>query len=307
MATIAIAKRSSVRSIRAFFYALILTVLLPAQGREQSIDIYLRDDVYTDYVAFLAGRSPLSVSDFSGKRVRRDVVDMIVAQQALRLGGFEYTFNYRVGKINFRNTRLLEQGKLLISFDTYWRADALILSEAVFVSDAVIRQGEYYAGIYSHPDNTRVQSITSLADMTALTAVSTPRWRSDWRTLQALPLKRIIKEDEWLSQARMVSMQWVDFMLMPLMPQYNNHYQLDNISLKAHPHFVVQIKDSRHFVVSRNHPQGQQAFKALQKGLAKLREQGRIRAAYEQAGFIPDLTQMAVLNSPLERQKSSPE
>ena len=90
---------------------------------------------------------------------------------------------------------------------------------------------------------------------------------------------------------------------MPLMPQYNNHYQLDNISLKAHPHFVVQIKDSRHFVVSRNHPKVSRPLNT-QKGLAKLREQGRIRAAYEQAGFIPDLTQMAVLNSPLSGKKA---
>ncbi|MEO2280574.1 hypothetical protein [Pseudoalteromonas pernae] len=274
---------------------------------ESKIDIYIRDDVLTDYVAFLDGRSPLSISEFSTKRIRRDVVDMILAQQALKLGGFEPQFEYHSGKINFRNTRMLEQGQLLISFDSYWLQDAQAIEEHVYISDPVIRVGEYYAGVYSHPDNLGVQQSKHIDDFAALSAVSTPRWRSDWQTLEQLPLKKLVREDEWLAQARMVSMQWVDFMLMPMMPQYNNYYQLENIALKANANLVVLIEDSRHFVISKKHPHGQQAFAALQKGLAILREQGRISKAYKEAGFIPDLTKVTVINSQGYGQKSSQE
>ena len=276
---------------------------------DKPIDIYIRDDVYHDYIQFLAGRPPQNITDFSGQFIRRDVVDMIIAQQALHLGGFDRTFNYQVGKINFRNTKLLEQGKLLISFDTYWYEDAKSLAAKIHISDAVIRKGEYFAGIFASPKNKKVFNLHNLSDFNQLSSVSTPRWRTDWKTLSQLPLKDLVEENEWLSQVRMVSMQWVDFMLMPLMPQVNNQYVLEDIQLTAVPNVLVLLDDSRHFVISKLHPDGDRAFTALQKGLALLREQGAIEKAYRQAGFIPDLSDQLIINLPITRkpaQKSFP-
>ncbi|MCQ8878137.1 hypothetical protein NQT69_09025 [Pseudoalteromonas shioyasakiensis] len=272
-----------------------------AISQGDAITIYLRDDVYHDYSRFLAGKTPDQINDFSGKFIRRDVVDMIIAQQAMHLGGFNKRFDYQVGKVNFRNTKLLEQGELLISFDTYWYQDAKLLSEEVLISDPVIRKGEYFAGIYAAEENHAVFKLQHLSDFNELTSVSTPRWRTDWRTLAQLPLKKLIREDEWLSQVRMVSMQWVDFMLMPLMPAINNHYELENITLKAIPKVLMLLDDSRHFVVSKLHPEGYRAFAALQKGLKIMREQGAIERAYRQAGFIPELTDQLIINLPLTR------
>lgn len=285
--------------ISFIFYCLITPFITIAQA--DATTIYLRDDVYHNYTHFLDGKTPDQVNDFSGKFIRRDVVDMIIAQQALHLGGFNKHFDYQVGKVNFRNTKLLEQGELLISFDSYWYQDAKLLAEKVLISDPVIRKGEYYAGIYTAPDNKAVFKIKHLSDFNQLTSVSTVRWRTDWRTLAQLPLKNLIREDEWLSQVRMVSMQWVDFMLMPLMPAINNQYELENITLKAVPNILMLLDDSRHFVVSKLHPDGIRAFNALQKGLKILREQGAIERAYRQAGFIPELTDQVIINLPLTR------
>ncbi len=286
-----------------FLALLFISLSTPffAISQQDFIPIYLRDDVYHDYVRFLDGETPDKINDFSGKFIRRDVVDMIIAQKALHLGGFKKRFDYQVGKVNFRNTRLLEQGELLISFDTYWYQDAKLLEEKVLISEPVIRKGEYYAGIFTAPDNQAVFKIQHLSDFNQLTSVSTPRWRTDWRTLAQLPLKNLIREDEWLSQVRMVSMQWVDFMLMPLMPAINNHYELENITLKAIPKVLILLDDSRHFVVSKLHPEGYRAFAALQKGLQIMRDQGAIERAYRQAGFIPELTDQVIINLPLTR------
>ena len=77
----------------------ILSGLLPcfALGKNQ-VQMFLRDDVYQDYTTFLAGRDPLEIKSFSGHKIRRDVVDMIIAQQALKLGGFNKTFTYKLMK-----------------------------------------------------------------------------------------------------------------------------------------------------------------------------------------------------------------
>lgn len=282
-----------------FFYCVCAPFFAVSQS--ESIAIYLRDDVYNDYKRFLAGKKPIQVKDFNTQFIRRDVVDMIIAQQALHLGGFTKNFDYQVGKINFRNTRLLEKGELLISFDSYWYEDTKSLNDEVYISDPVIRKGEYFAGIFASPDNKAVFKIKKLSDFNTLTSVSTPRWRTDWHTLSQLPLKELIREDEWLSQVRMVSMQWVDFMLMPLMPEMNNEYVLEGIKLTAVPDTLVLLDDSRHFVVSKLHPDGLRAFKALQKGLKILREQGAIEKAYRQAGFIPQLNDQVIINLPLNR------
>ena len=130
---------------------------------------------------------------------------------------------------------MLASGNLLISFDSYWLADAKALNDSVYTSDAVIRQGEYIAGIYTSPSNNAVLAITELDDLQKFTAVSTPKWRTDWQTLKLLSLKELIHEDEWLSQARMVNLGWIDFLLMPFNSTPDQSFTMDKIHL-------VQVK-----------------------------------------------------------------
>jgi len=258
--------------------------------------IYIRDDVYEDYLKFIDGREVTSIKNFSGKTIRRDVVDMIIAQQALNLGGFEHTFVYAPGKLNFRNTKMLQMGRLLISFDSYWLLDAKALNDDVFISSPVIRNGEYVAGIYTSPLNKKVLSIDSLAQLSQLTSVSTPKWRTDWKTLQELPLKELIREDEWLSMARMVNLQWIDFLLMPFNSAPDQSFTLDKITLVPVKNIGVVLRDSRHFVISNKHPYGKQAIKAIDIGLKKLRKNKQIVKAYTEAGFFISPDKIKIIN-----------
>ena len=195
---------------------------------------------------------------------------------------------------------MLETGELLLSFDTYWLSDARALKDKVWISSAVIKKGQYLAGIYTSPSNSKVFSLKTLSDLKELSAVSTPKWHTDWQTMSALPLKELIREDEWLSQARMVHMQWVDFMLMPFVNSKDGVYKLEQIQLKLVPGVAILLNDSRHFVVSKNHPAGAEAYAALQRGLEKLEKNGRIQQLYRQAGFLVDQTQYKVLNSAVQ-------
>lgn len=265
-------------------------------AKKDEILIYIRDDVYKDYIAFVGKRDVLTIDSFLGSNIRRDVVDMVIAQQALKLGGFEPNFKYASGKVNFRNTKMLQNGKLLISFDSYWLADAETMSDNLFISDAVIRNGEYIAGIYTHPENTEVLNIKSIEDFSELSAVSTPKWRTDWQTLEALNLKELVREDEWLSMARMVNLQWIDFLLMPFHSSDDQSFTMNKVHLVPVPDIGLILKDSRHFVISKNHPSGNAAYVAINRGLEKLRVQGKIRNAYLQAGFFIQKKDIQILN-----------
>jgi hypothetical protein len=276
--------------------SLVLASTKSSLAYSDDVLIYIRDDVYNDYKSFVNERDVLTIKNFSGKTIRRDVVDMILAQQALKLGGFTNEFNYASGKVNFRNTKMLQDGELLISFDSYWKSDAQILADKLYISDAVIREGEYVAGIYTSPFNLKVLQIKTLDDLKLLTSVSTPKWRTDWQTLQSLPLKELIKENSWLSMARMVNLQWVDFMLMPFNSTPDKSFTMEKINLVPVKDIAIVLKDSRHFVISRAHPQGKAAYIAINKGIEILRKQGTISKAYTQAGFFIDLSQYKVLN-----------
>jgi hypothetical protein len=276
---------------------MITTLFCCFLAQAKPLTIYIRDDVYQDYQSFLNGRNVLEITEFNSSFMRRDVADMVVLQQALQLGGFTQSFEYLPGKVNFRNTKMLENGELLLSFDTYWLSDATKLSDKVYISHPIVKRGHYMAGIYASPNNSKVFSIKTLDDLKQLTAVSTPKWHTDWTTLSALPLKELIREDEWLSQARMVHMQWVDFMLMPFYPSADGSFELEQIKLNLVPGVAVLLDDSRHFVISKTHPQGKAAYTALNKGLALLEQQGRIEQLYSQAGFFIDQKKYKVLNS----------
>lgn len=272
-----------------------ILIMLPNASADDIL-IYIRDDVYKDYVQFINGRDVLQVDDFKGKNISRDVVDIILAQQALKLGGFEHTFSYAPGKLNFRNTKMLQMGKLLMSFDSYWLSDAKALKDDILISKPVIRNGEYLAGIYTSPLNAKVLAISSIEDLTQFTGVSTPKWRTDWQTLQSLQLKKLVREDEWLSMARMVNIQWVDFLLMAFNSTPDKSFTRDKINLVPVKDIGIILKDSRHFVVSTKHPFGKQAFQALEIGLKKLREEKRIVRAYTESGFFVDRSSLNILN-----------
>ncbi len=282
--------------IQILFIVMILCTTKTVLAQSDSVLIYIRDDVYEDYLEFVAGRDINNIENFSGKNIRRDVVDMIIAQQALKLGGFNHSFNYASGKVNFRNTKMLQSGSLLISFDSYWQQDATPLADKVYITAEVIRKGEYVAGIYTSPKNTKTLSLSKLDDFKELTGVSTPKWRTDWQTLKELPLKNLIHEDSWLSMVRMVNIQWVDFILMPFNSTPDQSFTMDKVHLVPVKGIGVVLKDSRHFVISKKHPKGKEAFDAINKGLKILRQKGAIVKAYTQAGFFIDKSTIEIIN-----------
>ena len=148
----------------------------------------------------------------------------------------------------------------------------------------------------SSPKNQKVLALKSNDDLRELTAVSTPKWRTDWQTLQALPLKKLIREDSWLSMARMVNIQWVDFLLMPFNSTEDQSFTMEKIHLVPVKNIAIQLNDSRHYVISVKHLYGKRALTAINLGLTILRKDKRIIRAYTQAGFFINTQTIKILN-----------
>lgn len=254
-------------------------------------------DVYQDTQRFLAGRSVYEVTNFSTEFARRDVIDFVLIQQAIALGGIKLQLRYETGNYDARNIRSISSGILLLGLDSFWLSELEAVRQHIYISEPLIRRGEYIVGIYTSPSNSKALAVTHLAQLKALTAVSSSHWRADWQTWQHIAPARLTDEKSWPAQARMVSKAWVDVMLAPFLPQLPFRISTDNYQLVAIPGIKVALYDSRHVAVARNHPDGERVFAALQAGLTQLRAEGRIIKAYTDAGFFhPQVADWTLLN-----------
>lgn len=271
--------------VTRYFYTLIICISLHINAKV--VDITVETDIYF-YAKEIIDKQPiLEITDYSGKNAQRDVVEFILVQQALLLGGADIKFNFIYGNYDARNLKLLNEGLLLLSFDSLWLSATEQYQDNLYISEPVIAKGEYFAGIFTAESNLERFSNNTIS-INDLSMVSSKDWHVDWVTLQALMPKKLIHESDWIVMAKMVSRGWVDGMLAPFKKQKNFSYIGPDYKVVAIPNIKVALEDSRHFVVSKNHPLGKETFEALQRGLKILRQRGLIEKAYRQAGFIND-------------------
>jgi len=261
---------------------LFTTYSATSTAASDKIILTVQPDVYADYLCLLNERSPLEITDFKGECSRRDVVDIILLQQALHLGGFDLSVKFRTGQFELRNRKLLEEGFLLVSVDTFWLTEAQSVQEHLYISEPMLRNGEYIAGLYTSPNNKKALASRTLQQVQKLSGVSSKNWSGDWRAMQQLGLKKLVNEPIWVAQVKLVDRQFVDFMLAP----FNVDFARNGVILELIPQIAVKLAGSRHFVISKYHLLGEAAFKALNIGIATMRQRGLIHKAYADAGFF---------------------
>jgi hypothetical protein len=230
------------------------------------------------------------VKDYGGKCSRREVVEIILVQQMLALGGFEYQFLLEPEYYNMRERKLLEKGLLLINVDSVWKSEAIAMESHVYISPPLIRKEEYHAGFYTSVTNEKVLSSNSISQLKRLSIVSNRDWTIDWKSLTKAGFERIVHEEQWMSQASLVKKHLVDVMLIPFSNADDLSYKIKNIELKPISNFKFPLNESRHVLISRKHPLGEQTYKALIKGMKIMRAKGLITKAFEQSGLFNSKT-----------------
>jgi hypothetical protein len=260
-----------------FFYAF---------SSKAKIPISIETDIYNYAQQVLGKESIETIEHFKHPHCLRDVVEFILVQKAIKLGGLELQYDFVLGDYDARNIRLIQHGLLLISFDSIWLNEASQYESDVFISEPVIRNGEFYAGIYVAPKRITELKPKLAHGISELSFVTSEAWHTDVRTLTELQPKNLVIEADWLVMAKMVSNGWVDAMLAPFKSALPFNYQGRNYHIQAIEGYKIALQDSRHFVVSKKHPLGKQTFDALQKGLKQLRQSGYIERAYRECGFL---------------------
>ncbi|KPH63738.1 hypothetical protein HJP15_03060 [Pseudoalteromonas sp. NEC-BIFX-2020_002] len=274
---------------------LFLFLLFSSQLKAQQpliIDIISSENFSERYTAFLNGRDVMDVTDFnpSTDGSHLEIVEMILLQQALYLGGETKKVVFRPQTwVNSTEFDSLIDGSSLMLARTIWHEDLLDYRGSLYVSDAVIEFGQYEAGLYVSVDNKRAQELKP-SELNQLTVVVNPRWHVDWRALVNTPISVISYIGPWEDMLAMVETQVVDAMMINF--SVSDHLDLNFEGKLFTPlkKLKVILPDTRHFAVSKAHPQGKQVAQALKRGLKVLTKRGVIKKALQQSGFINQQT-----------------
>lgn len=262
-----------------------------------AISIY--KDIYEDYQRFVHGRDVASINYYGGSGARRDVIEIVLLQQALLLGGFSEPLELRNEQNYLRTLRQIADGELISSGALVWNSDILNLPDFFYVSQPIINDGEFVVGIYTSPQNKKALATKRLEQMYMLRAVTSSQWQADILTLEDLGLEHIYFATDWVHIVRMINADRADITLAPFQPSVGMKVMLDNMPLVPIEGVKVALSGTRHWPVSRKHPRGAEYYAALQRGITKLKQTGRIQQAYEESGFFhPEVKDWTLLNPP---------
>ncbi|MGA1931413.1 hypothetical protein ACH5BF_01635 [Arcobacter sp. YIC-464] len=271
------------------YFFIILTLLFTINLYSSSIklDIIIEENVLKDYKKFMQNKSPLDIQEFKYHTSRRSVVELVLFQQALFLGGdYKVELNFIISPTYLRELQQLKQAKGISTGTSLWLYDLEKLKDFVYISDPLIRNNEFEAGFYTIESNKKALNAKSLEDIQQLIAISNKYWVPDWKTLERIKPKKLIHEIKWKYMTRMVSIKRGDFLLAPFQVTNDLSFKTEDIKFIPINGLKVGLEGSRHFAIAKNYPNSKEIFKALNRGIKILRKSGIIEKAYKQSGFF---------------------
>lgn len=284
--------------------SLLLTavILLGAGGAQaQPLFVAAPRDAIVEFQRLTLDKDVLQIKDLSGANLWRDVAELVLFHQALRLGGFHGDVHL-VESSNYRRMiRRLSEGRMSMIGTTIWRENATESDQPLLLSEPLIRANEYRVGLYTSKNNTRALAVRNREDLSQLTAVTSHHWSADWSAMRSLPFRYLHDSPHLTSMLKMVWAERVDVLLVAFSTAPDFALRLSPQDpeqlLIPIPGVTVMLHDSRHWVSSQAEPLSREAFHALGVGLAKLREQGRVAKAFEEVGVLdPRVQNWTVLN-----------
>lgn len=267
-----------------------------ATGKTDAVTLGVPDDVLADYKLFIAGRDPLTITNYGGPHSRRDVVEVILIQQALALGGLSASIHFNATPTYIRLGAELTEGTIAASGTSFWHYDAEKHQRFYHISSPVITKDQFEAGLYANPANKRAMEAKTLDKLRKLSATCNKNWVPDWRALKSLGLHPNHTQ-KFKTMVAMVYHQRADFLLAPFQQTENMLLHVDGMTLAPIPGIKVILRNGRHFVVSKAYPRNEMIFAALQKGLAIMKKRGILEKAYTQSGFFnPKVKNWTLIN-----------
>lgn len=257
-----------------------------ADHGEHSVRVVVADDVLRDYALFLDGRDPLEITAFGGKHSRRDVIEVVLIQQALQRGGWRGDVNLLPGGNYARMMQMIADGEADITGSSTWFRDISRNEQRIAASEAIIPNGKFEAGFYMLADNPNRLKTHNLRAIRLMRGASNRNWTPDWLALGKLGLADLIHVPAWELMVQFVAEGRADFLLAPFQPGQEMELVVNDVRMLPIPGFKIALDGSRHFAVNKASDFSSDLIVAVNQGIAELSAIGRIEQAYRESGFF---------------------
>lgn len=259
-----------------------------------TVNVLVDADVLKKYIDFVGDGDVLAIKKYNAQR---EVAELILLQQMLSIGGYNGAITLSAGKSYLDILQKVADGKGISYSSPAWFDDVYLQTEKYYVSEPMIRKGEFIVGLYVLPSNKKALSVNSLAELRRLRALSNSNWQVDWRTLQAMNFEVLYDSSLWSHSVKMLLAGRADFILVPFQASNDLSMVFHDMRLVPIPNMRLALDSSRHWAISRKHPQGEAVYGALTVGLAVMQGDGRVQQAYRDCGFFdPRVESWSVVN-----------
>lgn len=273
--------------MRYVFGTILSLLLFPVWGKANSpiaVKAVVIEDVLEDYKKFLNGRNPLDIKDFSGPYSRRDVIELVLFQQALVAGGLNTPVILVPMPTYQRSIAELEKGFVDATANPIWETD---LSEtSTWKSISTVDPGQFVAGIYGKPKKIAELSNLSISQLKNRSITTSFAWESDVQALKKAGFTNIVDGGNWDRMIRMVKYDRVDFLLSSFRAEKDLSFQVQDTKYIPLTGYKVILEGRRVWGVSKISRKSKPVIAALNKGVPLLKQKGIIEKAYRQSGFF---------------------
>ncbi|MGL1861061.1 MAG: hypothetical protein OCC46_00895 [Pseudodesulfovibrio sp.] len=275
----------------------VFLVLHPSSAKAELIlPVPADSDTISRYHALLEekGKSAEELTEIRSNHSTRGIAALVIIKQALLAAGMNVEFKFIEVPNAARERLLVREGEAVIAGQDLF---SIAFTDDVYMSSAIIPTGSFVKGVYCSKNNFPVLRLKTLADLQQFVAVSFSGWKVDWATLQGLELAGIRNVPKPQTMFKLVQFRDGDFTLWEFPATKDLSQKLGDIELIPVPGVKIALKGSRHFMISKKHPDGLRVFEALEQGLTILRKKGLIEQYLTDCGFYtPAVADWTVLN-----------
>lgn len=274
--------------------SMILALLNGIPSYAQTVKISTDSETHKIFDEWISETPCRKIKVFNRQHTNRQAVELVLICRALFEGGLRPNIILETAPNYIRSLKRAERGVVTMPNETIWRLE--IDKKAFYISDEIIRQGEYAVGIFALPSRHDINKVKTLKELRKFTAVTSKQYILDWKALKDMKIG-VTNAPLQESMFKMVAAGHADFTTQDFTAEHDYGFELAGVRLAPVQGIKVGLNDSRHFVVSRKAPHAEKIYQALQRGLKKLRKDGVIAIALEESGFIhPEIKKWKLIN-----------
>ena len=276
----------SVKAIRLRLSLCLFGLFISTALCAEPLVLMVEESIHKRYQQFLANRSPYEITEFTGPGISRGVAELILVQQALKAGGVEDSIAFSYGPNHARIVREVGKGAAVMAVNSTWLYEVADRHQQYWLTEPVIHNGEFEAGLYTLAENQSILAMNSWAEIRSLSAISNKQWQADWKTLSEMKFAELQDVAKWGTMVKMVIAGRADLLLAPFQATEDFSFTSQGHKFLPIPGIKLGLNGTRHFIVSRSHPEGERVYHALQIGIGKLQQAGTFEKAYRESGFL---------------------